>query len=227
MTRKINNSYTASDCYLTYLHCRPDGSPFYVGKGKVERMNRTKRNNPYHTNVVNKYGKDNILKGFLPCSTEAIALELEVGMIKCFKRMGVKLTNMTDGGEGTSGYKHTTETLAKLRGRTLSDEHKAKLLAARKGIPMSEEAKEKISSSNKGRKFTDEHKAKLSAVRKGKKLSDETRAKMSAAAKGKIVTVETRARMSAVNMGKVMSEETKAKISATKRKQFQEKRNAA
>jgi hypothetical protein len=94
--------------YGAYLHCRPDGSPFYVGKGTRKRMGDMTTRNPRHKNTTDKYGRINILKGFMECSTEQIALDLEVGIIKCFRRMGVDLANYSDGGEsGVSGYKWT------------------------------------------------------------------------------------------------------------------------
>jgi glycerate kinase len=101
---------------------------------------------------VNKYGKKNILKGFIECSSEQIALDLEQGIIKCFKRMGVKLTNMTDGGEGMSGHRHTEETK-----RIIGE-------AARKamtGYVPSAEARANMSKAAKGRKHTEATKAKL------------------------------------------------------------------
>ena len=137
---------------LAYIHCRPDGTPFYVGKGTLERSLRTSYRNPYYKNIVNKYGKKNILKGFIECSSEQIALDLEQGIIKCFKRMGVKLTNMTDGGEGISGHRHTEETK-----RIIGE-------AARKamtGYVPSAEARANMSKAAKGRKHTEATKAKL------------------------------------------------------------------
>jgi hypothetical protein len=63
----------------------------------------------WHKFVIDKHGPENILIGTIPCSTDAISVELEIGLIKCFRRMGVSLTNMTDGGDGISGYKFTPE----------------------------------------------------------------------------------------------------------------------
>jgi hypothetical protein len=115
---------------IAYIHARPDGTPFYVGKGSGTcRMNRMGRRNRYHTNITKKYGSDNILKGFLECSTESIAFELERGLIKCLKNMGLTLANMTEGGEGTSGA--SEETRARMRennlGKILNEEHKSKI----------------------------------------------------------------------------------------------------
>ena len=34
--------------------------------------------------IVEKYGRDNIGISFMPCSSNEIAIQLEIGMIKCF-----------------------------------------------------------------------------------------------------------------------------------------------
>ncbi len=100
--------------FYAYIHCKPDGSPFYVGKGKGGRAYEFKRpRNPYYANTVAKYGTP--LVGKLDCSSEEIAFELEKGLIKCLRRMGVKLTNLTDGGDGTSGYRHDDAAKEKCR----------------------------------------------------------------------------------------------------------------
>lgn len=95
--------------FLAYVHARPHATSvsgiFYAGKGKRSRaVDVLQGRNPYHSSIVAKYGAENILVGTIPCSSEKIAFELERGLIKCLRRMGVKLTNMTDGGEGTSGH---------------------------------------------------------------------------------------------------------------------------
>ena len=154
---------------VAYLHCRPDGTPFYVGKGTHKRMRSLETRNPYHGNIVKKHGKDNILVGGLECSSEETALELEKGLIKCLKRMGIQLANMTDGGEGTSGYIHTDTAKTKMSksrlGKTYEDLHgdnaavvKRKQSLAHKGSnnynygkPMSDEVKAKVSTSKKGK----------------------------------------------------------------------------
>ena len=90
---------------FAYIHCKPDGTPFYVGKGVRTRHKDFTYRNIYHKRVVAKYGKENILIGKLDCTSNDIALQLEIGVIKCLKRMGVKLTNLTEGGEGNVGWK--------------------------------------------------------------------------------------------------------------------------
>ena len=127
--------------YGAYLHCKPDGTPFYVGKGDVKRMRDlyTGRNK-HHKHITKKYGNANILKGFMECSSEEIAFDLEIGLIKCLKRMGVKLANYTDGGDvGAKGYRHTEESKEKNRqaklGKKLSEETKKKMSLAKLNKP--------------------------------------------------------------------------------------------
>ena len=181
--------------YGSYLHARPDGSIFYVGKGDVVRSRLLIRSrNQHHKNVVNKHGKDSILVSFIPCTTEKIALELEVGLIKCLKQMGIHLTNKTEGGEGIAGlgrgYKHTDDAKARMskarignkysEGNIVSKETRAKRAVSLTGNTNSlghvqtKEHKDKIAKANKGRQFclghiqTTEHKANSSNTRIGK-----------------------------------------------------------
>jgi hypothetical protein len=85
-----------------YVHARPDGTIFYVGKGVGRRMREMSpgRRNKHHGRIVAKYGKRNILMGYLECSSDVVAFELETGLIKCLRRMGVELSNQTEGGSG-------------------------------------------------------------------------------------------------------------------------------
>ena len=78
--------------------------------------------------------------------------------------------NMTDGGEGTHGYKHTDEAKEimrnKKKGKKLTEEHKAKISNSLKGKGLgkhlSQETKNKISLANKGRVIDEETKSKIS-----------------------------------------------------------------
>ena len=59
--------------------------------------------------MKNKEGKINYY------DTEEEAFSHEVLLISCFRGMGYELANLTDGGDGTSGYKQTEEHKEKLR----------------------------------------------------------------------------------------------------------------
>jgi len=121
--------------HYAYIHARPDTTDlsgvFYVGKGAGRRFRPAIRRNRHHQNVVGKYGAENILVGKVECSSEAIAHELETGLIRCLRRAGVKLVNLTDGGEGSSGYRMPSGTKAVIaensKRRWEDPEFKAKL----------------------------------------------------------------------------------------------------
>lgn len=83
--------------------------------------------------------------------------------------------NLTAGGEGTIGYKHTEDT-------------KLKLSRMKKGIPthkQSDETRAKISFANKGRKLTEEQLKKLKESKIGLVLTEEHKEKLSKALKGR------------------------------------------
>lgn len=65
-------------------------------------------------NILNKYGEENIFVGKMECSTEEFAFELERGLIKRLRKMGLSIVNLTDGGDGASGAVRSPETRAKM-----------------------------------------------------------------------------------------------------------------
>lgn len=145
-----------------YIHVRPSGEPFYVGKGTLQRALslQPRHRNPHHGRVVAKYGVGNILIGVIECSDDPTAMALEVGIIKCLKRMGVRLTNQTDGGQGQ-------------RGRKQSEAEIAKKSAALRGRPRPPHVVEAIRRARLGKVCSPETRAKLSAINKAKPLHPE------------------------------------------------------
>ena len=139
--------------FYVYIHKKPDGTPFYVGKGTDKRAYNFYLRNDWHKNIVAKHGKDNIIIEVINCVNESQAFDLERIYIKQLREQGYQLTNMTDGGDGTSGYSHKADARAKIgnshRGKITSDyarkisskTHKGNTY--RKGATHTEEAKEK------------------------------------------------------------------------------------
>lgn len=134
--------------FYTYFHTRNDtGAVFYVGKGKGDRAYDNLRN-IFWKRVSQKHGHTvHIAANW---STDEEAIQHERFLIQCFRDLGCPLTNLTDGGEGVSGFKHTAES-------------KARLIACLVGRVMSPESRKKISLTLTGRKLSQETKNKLRA----------------------------------------------------------------
>jgi hypothetical protein len=119
-----SNALKASDKrFYVYVLLRPDGQPFYVGKGlgrrvfnhEMEAGNTTLRT--HKLNVIRATNRRGARIGYaLPhfCDDETEAHALEVKLIAELGRHDLKrgpLTNQTDGGEGVTGL--SPETLAR------------------------------------------------------------------------------------------------------------------
>jgi group I intron endonuclease len=157
-----------------YEHIRPDtNAVFYVGKGTEQRMHSKHRRNAYWNNIVRKAGGFTVREVCRHKDEELVFLA-EQERIDQLKRLGVKLSNMTDGGEGPSGYRHTEETKQKIAELQMGEKH------WRFGKPVSEEERLRLSQIAK-RKHTDEHRKKVSEAGKLRKNSPKTRALISQA----------------------------------------------
>lgn len=79
---------------------------------------RKLKNKTYKVNWIKSLIGNN-LKPIIVLIEENLSKEdcndLEIKYIRLYKELNPKLTNMTDGGEGSIGYKHSEETLAKLK----------------------------------------------------------------------------------------------------------------
>lgn len=172
-----------SDVFYVYAYLRLDGTPYYVGKGHGVRAYSRQHN-------VTVPNTDRIV--FLETNlTELGALALERRYIRWYGRKNNNtgiLRNLTDGGEGVVGYKHTEE--AKLlmskaaTGRKHSVITKQKISQIRLGQskpPRSVEHRQKISEFNSGRARTEEHKRKISESLKGRTRTEEHSRKISEA----------------------------------------------
>lgn len=98
--------------FYVYEHTRPDtGVVFYVGKGSGWRSGITQHRNDYWKNVVAKAGGFNVRR-IIENIDEELAFLCEQERIDQLKRIGIKITNLTGGGEGIANP--TEETRIKM-----------------------------------------------------------------------------------------------------------------
>jgi hypothetical protein len=158
--------------YYVYKYLREDNTPYYFGKGTNGRAYSSRHN-------VNVPPKDRII--FVKENlTEEQAHQLEIELIAKYGRKdngtGI-LRNLTDGGEGTSGY-------------ILSEDSKQKIRDKRALQMTTEETRKKMSESRKGKTHTEETKRKIAEGAKGRKKSPEEIAKIKAARAKQVITTK-------------------------------------
>ena len=155
--------------YTVYKHINKINGKVYIGQTALNVERRWRNGKGYKTGVfkkaIEKYGWDNfehiIIRDKL--SKEEANL-LEVSLIRKYKELGI-CYNITDGGEGACGYKHTEESKKKISSRS-------------KGKKIPEYIKILVSERFKGVALTEEHKLKISIALRGKSKSEEAKLKM-------------------------------------------------
>lgn len=134
----------SNQIYYVYCHRRLDNNQiFYVGKGKNLRKDSYKNRNKHWTNIAVSVGF--VSEILIDNIDEEFALLIEQETIHKYKILGYKLVNYTDGGEGVSGYKHTSSTKLKM------SESAKKRGSTTKGMTFSEVAKQNMSEAHKGK----------------------------------------------------------------------------
>lgn len=110
---------------ILYRHIRTDkNQPFYIGIGETEERAHNKKNRTkIWKNIANKGYETEILFDDL---TWEQACEKEKEFIALYGRRDLgtgTLVNLTDGGEGTLGYRHTEEAKEKCRIAATGENH--------------------------------------------------------------------------------------------------------
>lgn len=151
-----------NNIYYVYAYLRNENNlPYYIGKGKGNRMYHK-----HHNKLPVPKDKSKIII-LIDNLSEEDALTIESIFIFLLGRKcegnGI-LYNISLGGEGPSGMKHSEESRKKM----------SKTRTGKKRKPHSEETKEKIRQANTGRKMKPEDLLKMSESHKGLKQSEET-----------------------------------------------------
>lgn len=149
------------------------GEVRYVGK-TIKKLIHRLSDHCSATKETNR--KCNWIRSLLKIGLKPIIEEIEICFmsnwakreaywIQYYKGIGCQLTNSTNGGEGTFGWRHSEESKLKMRGKRkpLSKQTRLNMSLAhigrgrKKGFRHSEESKIKMSIARKGKKQTKEH----------------------------------------------------------------------
>lgn len=170
--------------YYVYLYrCPKTNRVRYVGKGKNRRAYNFKQHHAHCGNWLKTLTCDPIVEFIHTDLTHDEALLLEEIWICQYKAILEPLTNLTLGGKGSAGFKHT-------------EESKKKVGLASKGRIPSVETRQKMSTNRTGEKNP----------RFGKVCSEETKRKISLMRAGKVSYIPT-------EQQKEISRQLKVKVS--------------
>lgn len=187
--------------FYTYLWLRDDGTPYYAGKGL---LNRAFLKRPGHVPPLDRANV--VLQEW---STEEEAFAAEVFLIAYYGRKdnytGV-LTNHTDGGEGFTGARHSEEVRQGMCRRMLGNTRAL-------GNVLSEDTRRRMGDSRRGKPRPPGVMDNARAACAGRVVSEETRKKIGAAGLGRKASAETRTKMSKASSGRTFSEEHRKALS--------------
>jgi len=218
------------DNFYVYVHSRlHTGEPFYIGKGRARRAYAPKSRSPHWENIVAKDGGFHV--NFLARNIdEELAFLAEMEAIDKYRRLGVKLINLTDGGDGVSGYRNPNG--AHNKGKPCSEEQKRRISATLKangclppiGWNRGQKTPPEVIEKKRSAMLAEWVKAKADGSRIA---SPEAREKMRAAKLGHIKSGETRRRMSEGAKARCAAPEERARLASITRERWRKQKEAA
>lgn len=155
--------------YYVYLHRKVSNNEvFYVGKGFGKRCFSKSDRTLLWKNTVKKHGYT--IDIYMENLQEWYAFEIEKELIEKYGKFneGGSLVNFKDGGEGSSGHKHSAETIFKFKEICKLRGEDWKLKVSRKGSFHSEDTKRKIATAGRNRKSTPQSREKQSIFNRDK-----------------------------------------------------------
>lgn len=157
--------------YYAYLYCDPsrENEPIYVGKGVGKRVfSHLKRRNrhPLSSRLqhMSALGVQPTIEFLISDVSETTALFVERCAIDKYGRKNLNqgpLLNLTNGGEGSSGWKASEETKERMRLAHLGRQRPPSVGAA-------------VSKRCKGKSLSAEHRQRIGESKRGKKLAQRT-----------------------------------------------------
>lgn len=189
--------------FYVYEHWRSDTNKcFYVGKGQRRRAHdMTRGRNRFHQAIVAKLTQAGLPVVVVIVATytdESEAYRQEVLRIELWRKAGIRLANLAEGGGRNSGWHHSEE-----RRKAIGDSKRGN--SYRLGAVLTAETREKIAAPQRGRTLREEHKRLIAQQLSGEKNPFF----------GKKHTAEVGQIIAAANRRRVWTAESKAKLSAT------------
>ena len=191
----------------------------YVGRVAEENPDGRLRSHLREANRGGSTHKNNWIRKVLADGDEVMVITLESGLtweessrrevqyIAHYRELGYKLTNMTNGGEGTTG-------------RILSPESRNKIRVANSKRVVSVETREKLRVINTGKVLSDETKAKMSKPR-----TDEHKNNIRKAALDRSEETKEKMRGPRPNrVGEKRSDETRRRISENRKEYWRQRK---